>query len=117
SFVNRDFFRSRDGRSDIALNAPKHKVGALLNYRSTNRRFNGELRLRFVDDFPVNSGIFVGKVKRYAVLDLNANYKLPFLSNTQLTLTVQNLTNNKHREFVGVPEIGRLSWIRLTQFL
>jgi hypothetical protein len=114
SFVNRDFFTSSSG-FPIALNAPKHKVGAILNYNTAG--FNSSLRLRFVDSFPANSGIYVGEVERYAVLDLNASYMLPFSNNTRVTLTVQNLTNHRHREFVGVPEIGRLAWVRLTQTL
>ncbi|MFQ5639124.1 MAG: TonB-dependent receptor domain-containing protein [bacterium] len=117
SFVNRDFFKSDDGLSDIALNAPKHKVGAILNYRNDRSAFDSSLRLRFVDGFPANSGIFVGAVERYAIFDFNASYRLPFSNNTRLSLSIQNLTNNKHREFVGLPEIGRLAWMRLTQML
>ena len=117
SFVNRDLFRSSDGRSDIALNAPKHKVGAMVDYRNPKIGFNGNLRLRFVDSFPVRSGTFREPVDRYAVFDLNANYDLPFSHNTRVSLMVQNLTNNKHKEFAGVPEIGRLAWMRLTQTL
>jgi iron complex outermembrane receptor protein len=117
SFVNKDYFKSNDGYSDIALNAPKHKVGAILNYNNQQSGFFGNLRLRFVDAFPANSGVFVGTVDRYAIIDLNANYDLPFLNHTRVTLTVQNLMNNRHREFVGLPEIGRLTWVRLTQTL
>lgn len=116
SFVNRDFFKSSDGYS-IALNAPKHKVGAILNYNNAEAGLYGNLRLRFVDSFPVSSGIYVGEVERYAVVDLNASCDLPFSNNTRVTVTVQNLMNNLHREFVGVPEIGRLAWVRLTQTL
>ncbi|MCH8019081.1 TonB-dependent receptor [candidate division KSB1 bacterium] len=117
SFINRDFFKSQDGFSDIALNAPKHKFGANLNYRNRNAGFDSNLRLRFVDSFPANSGIFTGTVDRYTILDLNATYTLPFFDNTRLNLTVQNLLNNKHREFVGLPELGRLALVRLTQAL
>jgi iron complex outermembrane receptor protein len=116
SFVNRDFFTSSEGAA-IALNAPKHKLGAIVNYFNERAGFNGNVRLRFVDSFPANSGIYVGEVERYAVVDLNATYDLPFSNSTRVTLTVQNLTNNRHREFVGVPEIGRLAWVRLTQTL
>jgi iron complex outermembrane receptor protein len=117
SFVNQDYFASDDGQRDIALNAPKHKVGAIINYNHPAGNFSTNLRVRLVDSFPVNSGIFTGEVERYSVFDLNTNYKLPFSRSTNLTLTVQNLMNNKHKEFVGVPEIGRLAWFRLTQIL
>ena len=117
SFVNRDFFKGKDARFDIALNAPKHKVGAIVWYRTSDNAFDGSLRLRFVDSFPASSGIFTGKVDRYAILDLNASYWLPFLNGTRLTLTVQNLTNNKHQEFLGLPKIERLAWLRVTHVL
>lgn len=117
SFVNKDLFKSEDGRFDIALNAPKNKFGAIVTYRNSRKGFDANLRMRFVDSFPVNSGIFVGKVNRYAVFDLNSSYRLPFAGGTNFSLTVQNLLNNKHKEFVGVPELGRLAWIRLTKTL
>lgn len=117
SFVNRDFFRSEDGFSDVALNAPKHKVGAILNYDNPRTGLGGNFRLRFVDSFPAKSGIFVGTVDQYAVVDISTNYRLPFSNHTRLTLSVQNIMNNRHREFVGLPEIGRLALMRLTQTL
>ena len=97
------------------MNAPKHKFGAILNYRNPDIRFDGNLRLRFVDRFQVNSGVYIGEVDRYAVLDLNVGYDLPFSPNTRLTITIQNLTNNRHQEVVGAPEIARLTIFRLMQ--
>ncbi|MFQ5821632.1 MAG: TonB-dependent receptor domain-containing protein, partial [Candidatus Heimdallarchaeota archaeon] len=115
SYVSDNFFKNLDDVDDLALNAPKHKFGAMLQYRNPEVGFDSQLRLRFVDSFRVKSDIYIGTVKSYAVLDLNANYTLPFSPNTRLTLTIQNVTDNKHREFVGVPEIGRIAFMRLTQ--
>ncbi len=117
SFVSKDFFRNVDRGVNIALNAPQHKFGASLQYRNAEAGFDGQLRLRFVDSFPVETGVFIGKVDSYAVLDLNANYKLPFGTNTSVNLTIQNLTDNDHIEIVGAPRIGRLVLVRLTQQL
>ncbi len=117
SLVNRGFFPGRDSYSHISLNAPRHKVGAMVDYRNEPAGFDGNLRLRFVDAFRALSGTFDEKVERYAVLDLNASYLLPFSNSTRITVTVQNLLNNIHKEFAGVPEIGRLAWLRLTQTL
>jgi len=115
SFVSKDFYDNLDGIADIALNAPKHKFGGSITYRNQQTGFDGNLRLRWVDTFPVATGAYVGSVDSYAVLDLSANYKLPFSSNTNLNLTIQNLANNKHNEMVGAPNIGRLAMVRLTQ--
>lgn len=115
SFVSEDFYKNLDGIDNIALNAPKHKFGGSLTYKNPESGFDANLRLRFVDSFPVQTGTFVGKVDSYSVLDLTANYKLPFSQNTNLSLTVQNLADNEHREMVGAPQIGRLGIVRLTQ--
>ncbi|MFQ5652306.1 MAG: TonB-dependent receptor domain-containing protein [bacterium] len=117
SFVNRGFFRGRDRFSNISLNAPRHKVGVMVDYRNHRAGFEGNLRLRFVDSFRALSGTFDETIERYAIFDFNASYRLPFSHNTRITVTVQNLLNKKHKEFAGVPEIGRLAWVRLTQTL
>lgn len=116
SFVNRDLFKV-EGGDRIALNAPRHKIGAIVDYRNPTLGLTGNLRLRFVDSFPVQSGTFQGKVERYAVIDVNASYQLPFLDGSRISLSIQNIMDNKHREFVGVPEVGRLAWMRLVQTL
>lgn len=115
SYVSENFFENVGDVDDVALNAPKHKFGAMLDYRNIEIGFTGQLRFRFVDSFEARTGIWADKIDAYAVLDLNADYALPFSRNTHLTLAVQNLSNNKHREFVGVPEIGRLALLRLSQ--
>ena len=116
SYYSKNFFaRSATQPQNIALNAPKHKFGATLNYKDLEAGFAGNLRLRFVDSFPVNSGVYVGEVKSYTILDLNLNYDLPFSPNTGLTLSIQNLTDKKHQEIIGAPEIGRLAIFRLMQ--
>jgi iron complex outermembrane receptor protein len=56
----------------------------------------------------MNSGVFVGRIESYTVMDASAAYRLPFASNTILSVNVQNLFGDKHREFIGAPELGRL---------
>ena len=118
SLVSEDLFEKVDGLRDIALNAPRNKFGVSVEYLNSNlNNLTAQLRLRFVDAFPVDSGVYRGTVERYTTIDLNTGYSLPFSSNTRVSLAVQNLLNNKHQEFVGVPEIGRLSLLRITQSL
>jgi outer membrane receptor protein involved in Fe transport len=47
-------------------------------------------------------------------VDASLYYTVPFSKDTMVNLTIQNLTDNRHREFVFVPEIGRLAMLRLT---
>ena len=115
SFVSKDLFEDVDGLGDIALNAPKNKFGANVQYLNTDLGFGVGLRTRFVAGFPVRSGVYVGDIESYYTIDLNAGYELPVDPRPRLSLTVQNLLNRKHQQFIGSPEIGRLAMARLTQ--
>jgi len=113
SYISKNLFKkSATQVHDIYLNAPKHKYGIYLQYINPKIGFSSGSRLRFVDAFDMY-GPFIGTtVESYAVVDLNLRLYLPY--NSQLTLTVQNLLNNKHIEFVGAPEIGRLSILHIS---
>ena len=75
------------------------------------------MRLRYIDDFAVVDGLGSGTVNAYTVLDFNAGYRMPMAQQFKLSLSVQNLLDNKHREYISVPKIGRLSIVRLTYSL
>ena len=116
SYVSDDLFENVDNLRDIALNAPSNKFGVSVEYLNAGlSNLATQLRMRFVDGFPVNSGVYQGTVERYVTFDLSAGYNLPFTPNTRVSLAIQNLLNNEHQEFVGAPEIGRLSILRVTQ--
>ncbi len=115
SLVSKDIFENVDGIGDIALNAPKNKYGANVQYINADFGLGVGLRARFVQGFPVRSGVYVGEVESYYTLDLNAGYDIPLGPKPRLSLTVQNLLDYKHQQFVGTPEIGRLAIARLTQ--
>ena len=115
SFVSNDLFEDEEGIGDIALNAPKNKFGANVQYINTSLGLGVGLRARYVQGFPVRSGVYVGEVESYYTLDLNAGYDIPLGPKPRLSFTVQNLLDYKHQQFVGTPEIGRLAIARLTQ--
>ncbi|HEY0305912.1 MAG TPA: TonB-dependent receptor [Longimicrobiales bacterium] len=108
----------------VALNAPTKKGSAHLTYRNLVKGLNGEVRVRFNDEFPANSAGFVGLdcitgdaatgpcVESYTLLDLTAGYRLPIAGAT-LQLNITNLFDEKYQSFVGTPEIGRMAIIRL----
>ena len=115
SFVSKDLFEDVDGLGDIALNAPKNKFGASIQYLNADLGLGVGLRTRFVAGFPVRSGVYIGDLESYYTFDLNAGYEIPVGPRPRLSLTVQNLLNRRHQQFIGSPEIGRLSMVRLTQ--
>ncbi len=99
--------------ADVALNAPKNKGSIGINY--DNKRVGTFLsaRVRYSDSFPMNSGVFVGQVDSYTVLDLNLGYRVPGFSGFIVSVTLNNAFNNLHREFVGAPEMGRIGLLKV----
>ncbi len=97
---------------DIYLNAPRHKFGFYIQYANPKLGLFGHTRLRFVDAFDMYGPFMGTRVESYTVVDLNMKWNL--LYNSQLALAVQNLFDNKHYEFVGAPEIGRLAMLRIS---
>lgn len=112
---NRVYWENVDGVDDIALNAPGSKAAIGVEYRIPQSGFAAELRGRYIEGFPMKSGVYDGEVHTYTLFDLSLNYRLPFASNTRLTLSAWNLLDYKHREFVGAPILGRLMLARVTQ--
>ena len=110
SFVNKNFFPRSEvgGVSDVALNAPKNKFALGVAYREQPTGLTVDVRGRWNEEFPMNSGVFVGTVESYSVVDASVAYRFPFAQNTVLSVNVQNLLGDKHREFIGAPEPGRL---------
>lgn len=108
SYVDKTFFKNVDGIADIALNAPgnKLKLGGSYAFREPQVAVGGQFR--YVGSFRQDSGVYAGQVASYATLDLNLGYQLPLDHDLRLGINVSNALDNKHRTFIGAPEIGRL---------
>ena len=110
----------------LAANTPKHRGSATVRYeryQHERKGFSAEVRGRYADAYPVNSGVFnsygIGVGARYepvpvnAMLDANVSWILPYGRGARISLNGSNILNNKVRTFVGVPEIGRMLSTRL----
>ncbi|MEJ2482019.1 MAG: TonB-dependent receptor, partial [Gemmatimonadota bacterium] len=62
--------------------------------------------------FPVASGVYTGEVEAYTVFDLNAGYQFG-TSGLGLQLDITNIFDNDYQSFVGVPQFGRYTMLRL----
>ncbi len=108
SYVDQTLFKNVDGIADIALNAPGNKLKVGTSYTFDQEQLTLGAQWRYVGAFRQESGVFVGDVDAYSLLDLNASCLLPFGSNLRLGVDVSNALDTKHRTFIGAPEIGRL---------
>jgi outer membrane receptor protein involved in Fe transport len=70
------------------------------------------MRFRWVDSFQWLSGIYVGTVPRYAVLDLTGSYRLT--GHITAGADVANLLDNDHYEAFGGDLLGRRALAHLT---
>lgn len=98
-----------------SMNASQHKVRFGFNYREQGGwAFNASARWH--DGYKVRSGVHNGTVDSYFIVDVGAGYDLSeYVPGTaKLDVMAQNVLDNRHREYVDVPEVGRLITTRLT---
>ena len=116
SWVEKDVFVTGDENDptsrEVPLNAPRWKGSLTLGYRSPQSGLTGAFRGRFVDGFPVSSGVYRGDVDSYAVFDLNAGYMFRN-SGLGVQLDITNIFDSKYQSFVGVPHFGRYTMLRM----
>jgi iron complex outermembrane receptor protein len=115
----------------LALNSPDNKASLTARYRNQPKGFGFEIRGRYTNAYPVNSGVYTSNfafprpgtnqtyvyegVQTSALLDLGFNYRLPVAGVHEVlwSLNGTNVLDNKRRTFPGFPEIGRLVVTRI----
>ncbi|HJU73840.1 MAG TPA: TonB-dependent receptor [Gemmatimonadaceae bacterium] len=114
----------------LALNAPDNKATLAFKYNSEPRGIGYEIRGRYANGYPVNSGVYAtdtpflrpGVAQTYvyepvtpqAFLDLSFSWRVPVGGREALwSIMGTNVTNNKRRSFPGYPEIGAMVMTRL----
>jgi iron complex outermembrane receptor protein len=134
SYVSNVIFESVPGGNGLALalNAPDHRASVAGAWRDEARGLGFDLRGRYTNAFPVNSGVYASGVSfptpgantAYSyepvpvnlLVDAGFSWRLPLhLTSQQLTWSINatNIFDNRVPTFVGVPEIGRMVITRL----
>lgn len=129
SLVSDNFFDNKELKESntdlsLALNAPTFKTQFGFVYNNPEGAAFG-MSARYIHSFPVQAGPYVGGlpapygngiggIEGYFILDMNLGYSLKnLIPGLRFDITVNNLFNYVHREFVGAPEIGRLALARV----
>ncbi|NIN72734.1 MAG: TonB-dependent receptor [Gemmatimonadetes bacterium] len=131
SYVSENLFTAAeiDAPADLALNSPKNKGSVSTTYRSERLGLTVEARGRYVEGFPVKTGVYVSNdavgqrcdlgdnvcVEDYALLDLNISYALPISRSTVVSLTGTNILNDRHIQMIGAPELASVWLLRVQQ--
>ncbi len=114
---DRCFDFNNDGKctssADVALNAPNKKGSFTARWDDAGMGLAMEGRVRYSDPFPMNSGVYVGRVGKYTVFDANVSYRLAAIPGATLNVTGTNIFDDLHQEFIGAPELGRMVMFRV----
>jgi outer membrane receptor protein involved in Fe transport len=102
-----------DGLNEVPLNAPRHKATVSFDALNARRGLSSNLRVRWVNGFPVHAGVFSRDVPSYVVLDAGVSWQPAALRGITWSLTASNLLDHRHYEFAGTPRLGRLALTRL----
>jgi iron complex outermembrane receptor protein len=122
SLISDNFFDNEDLNEDnedlsLSLNAPRFKTRLGYTYQ-VPQGVSVNMSGRYTEGFRVKSGPYQGTVEDAFVLDVGVGYDLArAVPGLRLDMTVQNALDNRHRQFIGAPKIGRLGIARLTYTL
>jgi outer membrane receptor protein involved in Fe transport len=62
----------------------------------------------------MNSGVYIGDIDSYGLVDASVGYHIPMTRGSALlTLSAQNLFDDRTQQFVGAPAMGRLIMTRI----
>jgi iron complex outermembrane receptor protein len=140
SWVSDDIINSvvSSNQTALMLNAPTGKGSLAAKYRNEPRGLSFEVRTRFSEGYPVNSGVYAagpningapitftrpGSTTRYrydpvesaTVFDVGFNYRLPFAGAKEVLWSINgtNVFDKGYRTMPGAPLIGRMFVTRL----
>jgi outer membrane receptor for ferrienterochelin and colicins len=95
--------KEKNERDQLLPNGPENKVSGGLSYRG--EPWTGSVKFRWVDGFPWATGIFVGDVPSYTLVDLGVGYQLT--QNWEIGLDVSNLLDKEHYQSFGGDLLSR----------
>jgi iron complex outermembrane receptor protein len=122
SLVSDNYFDNEDLNEDsedltLSLNAPRFKARVGTAYQIP-QGLSLNVAGRYTEGYRVESGPYIGDIDDAFVLDAGVGYDFArTVPGLRLDVTVQNVLDNDHRQFIGAPKIGRLALARLTYSL
>ena len=119
SWVSDNFFDAselgeEEETLELSMNTPTTKVKGGFAYESSGN-WSVHASVRHTGGFEVRSGLYVGAVPNHTLLDVGAGYDLgDYVSGLRMNLSLFNVLDQRHREFVGSPQIGRMGLLQMT---
>jgi len=95
------------------FSVPRNKGAVGLAYRNPVNGLDARIQGRAIGSFPVQSGVLAGNIESYTVLDVGLGYRLSWSPETRVSIDALNVLDNRHQEWPGAPDLGRLVVTRL----
>ena len=98
---------------DVPFNTPGviWNIG-ILTFDNFRKGTYLQLHARYVSEYDYQDGLSLGALPSYATVDLGAGMSSGF--GIAYRLSLRNLLNNRHREFVTGPKLGRIAMVEIT---
>jgi iron complex outermembrane receptor protein len=127
SYVSEDKWLNLDGNpnTNIFLNAPQNKYMVGFGYDNRDSGFDLTARFRFVEGFPIESGIYstvntatgeYERINNYSSLDINAGFDVQDVPGLRFSIMGTNMLNDNQVQFAGTPTIGRMYMMTVGYF-
>ncbi len=119
SWVSDNFFDAselgeEEEALELSMNSARTKVKGGFAYESSGN-WSIHASVRYTGGFEVRSGLYSGAVGKHTLLDVGAGYDLGnYVSGLRMNMSMFNVLDQQHREFVGSPEIGRMGLVQMT---
>lgn len=95
----------------VEMNTPEFKLGGGFQY--TGEGTNWGMTLRYQDSFFANTAFATGQIEGFYTVGVNAKWDVEAVDGMSVGLSIDNITDVKHREMFLAPELGRFSKIQI----
>ena len=100
-----------DEEGVLNMNTPKNKLGGGMQYSGEGHGYG--LSLRYQDSYNMDGSVYAGRVDAFYTLGVNASFDIDAAPGLKVTLTVDNITDQVHREAFQGALMGRWAALRL----
>ena len=113
SFINKDEIHAEgvNDRDTLHMNTPQHKLAGGMQYQGDGHGYG--LQLRWQDSYTMDGSVYYGKVESFYTLGVNASWDVPTVEGLKVGLTIDNVTDQVHREAFQGAIMGRWASVKL----
>ena len=113
SFINKDEISAPgvNDRDTLHMNTPQHKLAGGMQYQGDGHGYG--LQLRWQDSYTMDGSVYYGKVESFYTLGVNASWDVPTVEGLKVGLTIDNVTDQVHREAFQGAIMGRWASVKL----